>query len=48
MFDAGWIWPVLASIGLIVVLGAFELLSILIAAKWDTDETGDWPVEPVS
>ncbi len=46
MLDAEWVWPVLASIGLIVVLGAFELLSVLIAARWDADETRDWPVEP--
>ena len=46
MLDLDWVWPVLASIGLIVVLAAFEFLSIVIAAKWDTDETSDWPVEP--
>ncbi len=43
--DAEWVWPVLASIGLIMVLGAFELLSVLIAAKWDADESIDWQVE---
>lgn len=44
--DAEWVWPVLASIGLIMVLGAFELLSVLIAARWDVGETIDWLVEP--
>ena len=46
MFDEEWVWPVLASVGLIMVLGAFELLSILIAARWDADESIDWQDEP--
>ncbi len=44
--DADSVWPVLASLGLIMVLGAFELLSVLIAARWDVGETIDWQVEP--
>ncbi len=44
--DAESVWPVLASIGLIMVLGAFELLSVLIAARWDADKSIDWQVEP--
>lgn len=45
VLDAEWVRPVLASIGLIMVLGAFELLSVLIAARWDADENIDWQVE---
>jgi hypothetical protein len=45
MFDAEWVWPVLAIIGLIMILGAFELLSILLAARWDADESIDWQDE---
>jgi hypothetical protein len=30
MFIAGWVWPVLAGIGLIAVLAALELLSVAI------------------
>jgi hypothetical protein len=46
MFGTEWVWPILAIIGLIVVLTAFELLSILIADRWDADETRDRRVEP--
>ena len=45
MFGTEWVWPVLAIIGLIVVLTAFELLSILIADRWDAHESTDWQVE---
>ncbi len=44
--DAESVWPVLASIGLMMILGAFELLSVLIAARWDADESIDWQVAP--
>ncbi len=46
MLDAEWVWPVLAIIGLIMILGAFELLSILLAARWDVGESIDWQDEP--
>ena len=41
MFGTEWVWAVPAIIGLIVVLTAFELLSILIAGRWDADESLD-------
>jgi hypothetical protein len=45
MFGAGWVWTVLAGIGLIVVLTALELLSVAIAAIGETGETIDRSVQ---
>src|SRR6516162_9131546 len=45
MFGAGWVWPVLAGIGLIVVLAALELLSVAIATIGETGEAIDRSVE---
>ncbi len=46
MFGTEWVWLVLAIIGLFVILTTFELLSILIAARWDADQSIDWQVGP--
>ncbi len=45
MFGGEWVWPVIISIGLIVVLAAFELLSVAITAIGDTGESIDRGVE---
>jgi hypothetical protein len=45
MFGAEWVWPVLAGIGLIVILAAFELLSVAIAGMGEPVETAGRSVE---
>jgi hypothetical protein len=45
MFGAGWAWPVLTGIGLIVILAALELMSVVIAAMGEPVETPDRSVE---
>ena len=45
MFIAGWMWTVLAGIGLIVILAALELLSVAIGTIGETGEAIDRSVE---
>jgi hypothetical protein len=46
MFGAEWVRPILTGIGLIVILAAFELLSVAMTAMGDTGESIDPIVEP--